>query len=145
MILVEVCWMSFSKIPKRSLCKHWIRDGAAQFQPGGSREGLRLKTRAGDASLVGGRGGGRSRGSELVFSTFSMTYFSNISLKKNSTWIRCEMIGTSSVYSIYLILNQNIFPPEKWREGGILSRHSCEQWLKHRIDLKQQSSWHSPL
>ena len=47
------------------------RDGRAQFQPGGGE----LKTCTGDASLLGG-GGPDFFGSEMVFSTFSMRYFS---------------------------------------------------------------------
>ena len=47
------------------------RDGRAQFQPG---RGGELKTCTGDASLLGG--GPDFFGSEMVFSTFSMRYFS---------------------------------------------------------------------
>ena len=38
----------------------------------------------------------KCRGSEMVFSTFTMRYFS----KANSTWIRCKMTGTSTAYSM---------------------------------------------
>ena len=51
----------------------------------------------------------KHRGSEMVFSTFTMRYFS----KGNSTWIRCKMTGTSSASSMYLILNQKHFSSRK--------------------------------
>ena len=52
------------------------RNGRAQFQLG---RGGGLKTCTGDASLLGEGSGGfflKCGGSEMVFSTFSMTYFS---------------------------------------------------------------------
>ena len=72
---------------------------------------------------VGGGGGGggggfgghppqkslKCRGSEMVFSTFTVRYFS----KRNSTWIRCKMTGTSSAYRMYLIPNQKHFSSRK--------------------------------
>ena len=45
----------------------------------------------------------------MVFSTFTMRYFA----KRNSTWIRCKMTGTSSAYSMYLILDQKHFSSRK--------------------------------
>ena len=61
----------------------------------------------------------KSRGSEMVLSTFSMR---SVFLWNNSTWIKCKMTGTSSAYSMYLIiklyLNKNIFSLEKWGGGG---------------------------
>ena len=51
----------------------------------------------------------KCRGSKMVFSTFTMRYFS----KGNSTWMRCKMTGTSSAYSMYLILNQKLFSSRK--------------------------------
>ena len=51
----------------------------------------------------------KCRGSEMVFSTFTMRYFS----KGNSTWIRCKMTGNSSASSMYVILNQKHFSSRK--------------------------------
>ena len=51
----------------------------------------------------------KCRGSEMVFSTFTVRYFS----KRNSTWIRCKMTGTSSAYRMYLIPNQKHFSSRK--------------------------------
>ena len=56
----------------------------------------------------------KSRDSEMVFSTFLMRYFS----KKNSTWIRCKMAGTSSAYSMYLIVQPKHSSSRKVGEGG---------------------------
>ena len=67
-----------------------------------------LKSRSGDASLLGKGSEGilpqntlKYRGSE----TFSINYFS----KKIATWIRCKMTGTTSAYSMYLLLKQKHF------------------------------------
>ena len=60
----------------------------------GGGEGLRLKTRAGGGSRgIPPEKILKSRGSELVFSIFSMRYFS----KKPLSWIRCKMTGTNLV------------------------------------------------
>ena len=71
-----------------------------------------LKSRSGDASLLGKGSEGilpqntlKYRGSEMVFSTFSINCFS----KKIATWIRCKMTDTTSAYSVYLLLKQKHF------------------------------------
>ena len=84
---------------------------------------MAVDTRTAERNFIsGGGGGGRGgfwghpsqksltfRGSEMVFSTFTMRYFA----KRNSTWIRCKMTGTSSAYSMYLILDQKHFSSRK--------------------------------
>ena len=52
----------------------------------------------------------KSRGSEMVFSTFSMSFFSK---KINAIWVGCKMTGTSSAYSMYLLLKQKHFSSRK--------------------------------
>ena len=78
--------------------KNWYPQGRRSAISTGGK--LRLKTRAGDTCLLGWGVGGilsqkilKSRGSEMVFSTFSMRYFSK---KSQPSWIRCKMTGTSS-------------------------------------------------
>ena len=100
------------------------RTAGRNFNSGGGWGGAgagALKTSAGDTGLFGrvrrgGVGGGfrghppqkslKCRGSEMVFSTFTMRYFSKI----NSTCIGCKMM---TAYSMYLVLNQKHFSSRK--------------------------------
>ena len=100
MVRQKNCWKQHQK---QQQIRKINREG------GGAGGGGRvLKSRSGDASLLGKGYEGilpqntlKYRGSE----TFSINYFS----KKIATWIRCKMTGTTSAYSMYLLLKQKHF------------------------------------
>ena len=96
-----------------SLVSFMRMDSGAQFQqeaggggvlensPGGGGGGRGVRARAGEGGWsrsISPKQILKSRGSEMVFSIFSMRYFS----KKTLSWIGCKMTGTSGAKSMYL-------------------------------------------
>ena len=99
--------------------------------------------------FVGGRGGGvglEASSPRKYFEIFEAQkwYFQHsqcdISLKWNSTWIRCKMTRTSSAYSMCLILKQKHFSSGKVLRGLPPAPQVRLPWIHDLLNLVKLTS-----